>query len=249
MASSPGCWRPPRNNHPYQNGKRSCIHDGRSPKTLGQADGLFLTSQTVTLFGSSIVQFAISWYITLTTQSGVMIAISTLAGFLPQALISLFAGVWANRYDRKRIIILADAVIALCTAVLVMLFALGYQKMWLLFVISGIRSAGAGIQMPAVGAFLPEIVPQDKLMRVNGINSTVQNVMFLLSPAVVGWLYGSLGIAPVLWVDVITAVIGIGIFLRVAAPPREVPPVQPGHIWKDMRSGVAYMAIPPGCGR
>lgn len=45
---------------------------------------LFLISQTVTLFGSSIVQFAISWYITLTTQSGVMIAISTLAGFLPR---------------------------------------------------------------------------------------------------------------------------------------------------------------------
>lgn len=216
-----------------------------SPKSWVRQTALFLGSQTVTLFGSSIVQFAISWHITLTTQSGVMIAISTLAGFLPQAVISLFAGVWADRYDRKRIIILADAVIAACTAVLALLFALGYQELWLLFVISAVRSAGAGIQMPAVGAFLPEIVPQDKLMRVNGIHSTIQSVMFLLSPAVAGWLYGSLGIGPVFWVDVITAVVGIGIFLGVAAPPRELPQAQPGHFWKDMRGGVAYMARTP----
>ncbi len=216
-----------------------------SPKSWVRQTALFLGSQTVTLFGSSIVQFAISWHITLTTQSGVMIAISTLAGFLPQAVISLFAGVWADRYDRKRLIILADAVIAACTAVLALLFALGYQELWLLFVISAVRSAGAGIQMPAVGAFLPEIVPQDRLMRVNGIHSTIQSVMFLLSPAVAGWLYGSLGIGPVFWVDVITAVVGIGIFLGVVAPPRELPQAQPGHFWKDMRGGVAYMARTP----
>lgn len=206
---------------------------------------LFLISQTVTLFGSSIVQFAISWYITLTTQSGVMIAISTLAGFLPQALISLFAGVWADRYDRKRIIIAADAVIAACTAVLALLFFLGYQELWLLFVISAVRSVGSGVQIPAVSAFLPEIVPQEKLMRVNGINSTIQSVMFLLSPAVAGWLYGGLGITPVFLVDVITAVVGIGVFLRVSAPPRELSQIQPGPLLGDMKSGFRYMTRTP----
>ena len=53
---------------------------------------LFLASQTLSLFGSSLVQYAIIWYITLTTQSGIMMTISTICGFLPQIAISLFAG-------------------------------------------------------------------------------------------------------------------------------------------------------------
>ena len=55
---------------------------------------LFLTAQTISLFGSSLVQYAIIWYITLTTSSGLMLTISTVCGFLPQIAISLFAGVW-----------------------------------------------------------------------------------------------------------------------------------------------------------
>ena len=62
---------------------------------------LFLSGQTVSLFGSALVQYAITWHITLTTQSGVMMTIATLCGFLPQVVISLFAGVWADRYNKK----------------------------------------------------------------------------------------------------------------------------------------------------
>ena len=62
---------------------------------------LFLTSQTISLFGSSLVQYAIMWYITLQTQSGLMMTISIICGFLPTFFLAPFAGVWADRYDRK----------------------------------------------------------------------------------------------------------------------------------------------------
>ena len=83
---------------------------------------LFLTAQTISLFGSSLVQYAIIWYITLTTSSGVMLTISTVCGFLPQIAISLFAGVWIDRYDRKKMIMLSDGIIAIATLVLAILF-------------------------------------------------------------------------------------------------------------------------------
>ncbi|MBC2581310.1 tyrosine-type recombinase/integrase [Clostridium sp. DJ247] len=75
----------------------------------------FFISQGITLFGSSLVQFAIIWYIAKTTSSGVMVTLSTFCSFLPQVCISLFAGVWVDRYDRKKLIILADAFIAIST--------------------------------------------------------------------------------------------------------------------------------------
>ena len=78
----------------------------------------FLTAQTISLFGSSLVQYAIVWYITLSTSSGRMLTISTVCGFAPQIAISLFAGVWIDRYDRKSLIMLSDTIIALSTLIL-----------------------------------------------------------------------------------------------------------------------------------
>lgn len=87
----------------------------------------FLTAQMISLLGSSLVQYAIIWHITLTTSSGKMLTISTLCGFLPQILISLIAGVWIDRYNRKKLIMLADAAIAASTLLLAVAFLMGYR--------------------------------------------------------------------------------------------------------------------------
>src|SRR5690554_1657394 len=73
---------------------------------------IFLTSQTVSLFGSMLVQYAIMWYLTLETKSGLVLALGAAFGFLPQAIVSIFGGVWADRVNRKKLIIIADTCIA-----------------------------------------------------------------------------------------------------------------------------------------
>ena len=102
------------------------------------------------------------WYITLQTQSGLMMTISIICGFLPTFFLAPFAGVWADRYDRKKLIMLSDSMIALSTLGVAMLFLSGHDAMWLLFVVSAIRAVGAAVQMPSVGAFVPQIVPEEK---------------------------------------------------------------------------------------
>ena len=141
-------------------------------KTWKKKAGLFLTSQAVSLFGSSLVQYAIIWYITLKTQSGVMTTLATLCGFIPQVLISLFAGVWADKYNKKKLIMLADGTIALATLVIAILFLAGFDFIWLLFVVLCIRSFGSGIQTPTVTSFIPEIVPEQHLIaRIHTVKS------------------------------------------------------------------------------
>ncbi|MBS7020500.1 MAG: MFS transporter [Firmicutes bacterium] len=174
--------------------------------------GMFLTSQAISLFGSSLVQYAIIWYITLKTGSGMMMTIATLCAFIPQVFISLFAGVWADRYPKKTIIILADALIALSTLIIAICFFAGFDSIWLLFLVLAIRSLGSGIQMPTVTAFIPEVVPENQLMRVNGINTTIQSIMLIVSPAVSGALLANVSLQYILLVDVVTAIIGITIF-------------------------------------
>lgn len=177
-----------------------------------QKVGLFLTSQAISLFGSSLVQYAIIWFITLQTQSGVMTTLATLCGFIPQVLISLFAGVWADRYNKKMLIILADGAIAFSTLIIAVLFLLGIDSIWLLFLVLVIRSFGSGIQTPTTTSFIPEIVPEKQLMRVNGVNTTIQSIMLILSPAASGALMANVELEYIFFIDVITAVIGISIF-------------------------------------
>lgn len=80
---------------------------------------LFLISQCITLFGSMLVQMAVIWYVTLETASGAWIAAFSVCSYLPQFLISFIGGVWADRYSRKSMIILADGMIAAATLVMV----------------------------------------------------------------------------------------------------------------------------------
>ena len=65
----------------------------------------------------------------------------------------------------------------------------GYDAVWLIFLTMAVRSAGAGIQMPAVSALIPQITPARNLMRVNGINGSIQSAMALLAPAAAGAIY------------------------------------------------------------
>lgn len=211
---------------------------------------LFLSSQSVSFFGSLLVQHAITWYITLTTQSGAMMTLSILCGFLPTLLISPFAGVWADRYSRKLLIAVADSLIALCTLALAILFLMGYESVWLLFAASAVRSLGGGIQMPAVGAFLPGIAPHEKLTQVNATYGTIQSVVSLLSPMAGGALLAFASIEAIFFVDVITAAVAVAILLFAVKAPAaqrsaEGAEGEPLSYFADIRNGVTYIARHP----
>lgn len=204
---------------------------------------LFLSSQTVSLFGSSLVQYAITWYITLSTQSGAMMTISILCGFLPAFILSPFAGVWADRYNRKFLIVSADALVAVSTLLLAIMFLNGFSEFWLIFVVSAVRAVGTGIQGPAVGAILPQIVPAEKLTRVNGINSTLLSLTTLASPVISGALLAMSRIEYIFFIDVITAAIAITIMLAFLEIPVHAKAAEKQKIsyFDDMKQGFAYI--------
>ena len=82
---------------------------------------LFFASQCITLFGSQIVQMAIVWYVTLQTNSGAWVAAFSVCSYLPQFFVSFIGGVWADRYNRKYLIIGADALIAAVTLAMLLI--------------------------------------------------------------------------------------------------------------------------------
>lgn len=204
---------------------------------------IFISSQALSLFGSSLVQYAIIWHITLQTKSGIFATASIICSFLPMLFLSPFAGVWADRYNRKKLVIFADAGIALCTLVLALLFMSGHDNLWMLFAASAIRALGSAIQTPAISAMLPDIVPEEQLTRINGLNGSVQSLITLLSPMLSGALLSFSSIESVFFIDVITASAAIAILLLFLRMPvqRHLQENQGGDYFAQLKEGFRYI--------
>ncbi|WNY25620.1 hypothetical protein MsAc7_11720 [Methanolapillus millepedarum] len=164
-----------------------------------------------------------------------------LCSFVPQFLISFFSGVWADKYNRKILIIIADGGIALATLALIIYLTAGHMSISALLLIAAVRSVGTGIQMPAMNALIPQIVPPDRLVKINGINGSLQSIVGLAAPAVAGaiLIYGKF--STILMIDVVTAAIGIVILLLIpiSKHKRAQETVQMSH-FADLKEGFKY---------
>lgn len=201
---------------------------------------LFLLSQNTSLFGSSIVGYAVIWHITLETSSGFWMMLATIFSNLPQIIISLWGGALADRFNRKYMIMLADGFIALATLGLAISYWTGFQDKILLLIVLAIRSTGAGIQSPAVNAIYPQIVPKENLIKIQGINQTINAVCLLLAPAIGGVLLGSIGLVWAFMVDVVTAIIAITI-MSIIKVERQNTAVNTNSMISDIRAGIGYV--------
>ena len=205
---------------------------------------LFLISQCITLFGSQLVQMAIVWYVTLQTESGAWVAAFSVCSCLPQFFVSFVGGIWADRYSRKWLIIGSDALIALVTFGMLLLMPhipSGSALLTALLVMSALRSAGSGIQTPAVSAVIPQMVPPEKLMRYNGINAAMQSVVQFAAPAAAAVVLTSASLRTTLSVDLLTAAAGIGLFWCVRLPRRQ-PGQEAAPVRAELAAGIRYAA-------
>jgi DHA3 family macrolide efflux protein-like MFS transporter len=133
----------------------------------------------------------------------------------------------------------ADAAIAVATLGLALFMLAGNTELWLIFAVLAVRSTGAGIQTPAVAALVPQLVPDEHLLRINGLNQSIQAGMMLIAPAVAAALYATLPIEMIFFVDVSTALVGIGLLalIPVAKVPR--PEGSPSYL-TDLIEGIRY---------
>jgi DHA3 family macrolide efflux protein-like MFS transporter len=208
--------------------------------------------QAISLFGSSLVQFALVWYLTQQTHSATVLAMASLAAMLPQVLIGPFAGVLVDRWNRRLIMIFADAAIALTTLGLAALFALGVVQIWQIYLALIIRSAGSAFHYPAMSASTTLMVPKQHLARIGGLNQTLQGLMGLVAPPAGAMLVGILPTQGVLMIDVTTAIVGITplLFLNIPQPVRDDMQARDGKpassFWQDARDGLRFITAWPG---
>jgi len=194
--------------------------------------------------GSQLVQFALIWFITDETGSATALAGATMVAMLPQVFLSPFIGALVDRWNRKQIMLIADAVIALATLVMAALFALNIIQLWHIYVLLFVRSIGGSFHRPSMTSSTSLMVPKEHLTRIQGINQTLNGGLNIVSAPLGALLIEILPTQAVLAIDVVTAVIAIGTLLFIPVPQPERAPqeiAEKPSMLREMKAGFDYV--------
>lgn len=197
--------------------------------------------QSVSLLTSSVLQMAIVWYLTEKTGSAAILSAATLIGFLPQALLGTFIGVYIDRYNRKMIMILADFFIAAVSLLLVAAGLQGEIPIPLILLVLFLRSIGSAFHYPALQAVTPSIVPQDQLTRFAGYSQSFENISLIISPALAAVLFRMFRLNFIILLDVagaLSAAFLLGIVKIPANRKKELPPL---HVVRETLEGLGVL--------
>ena len=184
---------------------------------------------------------------TKATGSATVLATATLFAVLPGVILGPLAGVLVDRWNRRRIIMIADGVGALGAGLLLLFWADAIQ-LWHVYIITFVRSLAGTFHFAAVQASTSLMVPEEQLARVSGMNQTVQGINMVAAPPIGALLLEVLDLHGMMAIDVITALSAIGLVFFVAIPQPIITMQASGQlsILADLRTGLRYIWSWPG---
>ena len=209
--------------------------------------------QAFSLLGSSLVQFALVWWLTVKTGSATILATVTLVAMLPMILLGPVAGALVDRWNRRIVMIVADTIVAAASLALVILFASGTVQIWHIYLAMLVRSAGSAFQWPAMQASTSLMVPQNQLARVSGMNQTLNGAMNIVSPPLGALLISLIPMHSILMIDIGTAALAVIplTFILIPQPEKVTGLAEAGvasktNLWQDLKVGFRYVSSWPG---
>lgn len=205
---------------------------------------IFVTQQ-ISIFGSNIVQFALIWWLSSHYGRNIVLSMATIMGILPLVLISPFAGVIADRWSRKKLMVLSDFTQALATGILILLFALNVAQLIHIYFLLAIRGLVQGIQIPASYSVMSSMVPPQKISKMNSLNSVTQSLLSILSPALGAIAVGYFSIETIFWLDVISFFPAALVMLLVYIPDVEQSEELKStkiHVFKEMHEALSCLS-------
>lgn len=200
--------------------------------------------QALSLVGSRLVQFALVWWLTKTTDSATALALAGMMAYVPGVLLGPFAGALVDRWNRRRVMIFADASIASATALLAVLFATGRAYVPLVYGVLFVRAVGGAFHWPSMQAATTLMVPKVHLTRIAGLNQALHGLAMVLSPPLGAVLLEWLSVQGVLAIDVVSAAIAVTplLFIRIPEALDSEPTPRGSSVLTELRDGLGFVA-------
>jgi len=208
----------------------------------------FMAGQQFSLLGSGIIGFVITWWITIETQSVFYLSLATFLIFLPQVIVTPFAGVLSDRLNRKTIIFTVDSLQAILTFGLFLIFFTGFTHIWMILIIHTLRNTLYAFQVPTFHAILPSMVPKEKISRVNGANFLFSGLIFMVGPILSALLLELFPITYIFLIDGVTFLIALVPLFLIKIPfnAKETRATENTSFMREFKDGFMIVKAIPG---
>jgi MFS transporter, DHA3 family, macrolide efflux protein len=202
-------------------------------------------SQTVSQIGSTMSFLAVGIYVYQQTGQATPLALLSLFMILPYLIVSGFAGVLADRYDRRKLMIIGDTGAALGSVALVISLASGNFQVWHLYAAALWQGIFSTIQRPAFEASVSQLVPEAQRNSANAIMQISKPTAILFASALTGFLYASLGVVGIFAIDLLTFLVAVvtSLLVRIPMPPRtesEAQAARPSML-REWGAGIKFL--------
>ncbi|WP_062435434.1 MFS transporter [Herbidospora daliensis] len=179
--------------------------------------GIVWLSSLVSGVGSSLTGFVLGVWVYQNTQSTTLFALVMLSGLLPAILVGPFAGVIVDRFDRRRVLIISDCVVAASTGVQALLLYNDALQVWHICIGSLVGAVCGTLHMTTYQAMTPLLIPERHLARANGLMQITVATQ-IAAPLAAGALLGAIGMTGVLVLDLVTFALAVTTLLVVKLP-------------------------------
>jgi MFS transporter, DHA3 family, macrolide efflux protein len=204
--------------------------------------------QFISTLGTTLSSFAIGVWIFQQSGSTTKFALSLLVMNLPIVLVSPLAGIWVDRFDRRKVMLASDAGSALGSLILLGLWQLGQPPLWQVYLLLFLNSCFSAVQMTAYNAVTAMLVPQAHQARAAGLVQTGTALAALVGPALAGVLVGAIGVQGVIAIDLGTFLFAALTMLLVRLPALslEKPNPERQNPLRELAFGWRYIVERPG---
>jgi hypothetical protein len=205
---------------------------------------LIWVGQVFSLLGSAMTGFALTIWAWQATGQATALAMVGFFGFVPVVLLSPMAGALVDRYNRKKIMMLADFAAGVPTIVNLLLYASGSLQIWHLFITLSVSGAFQAFHFPAYSAAVTMMISKKHYARASGMLSTAEFASGIFAPIAAAALLAIIGIAGIMLVDICSFLFAIGllVFAKIPQPPATDSGLKSrGSIWKESAYGFRYI--------
>jgi MFS transporter, DHA3 family, macrolide efflux protein len=205
--------------------------------------------QFISMLGSGLTSFGMGVWIYDQTGQATPFALTALFSTIPALLLLPVGGSFADRYNRRILMIIADTGAFLVTVIAALLLFFGDLQIWHIYILAFFSSIFSAFQEPAYTASITMLVPKENLARASGIMQMGQAATAIITPILAGGLYALIGLKGVMLLDAATYFVAIGALLIVRIPqPKRVTTgdAEKESVLKDALFGWKYLRGLPG---
>ncbi len=192
------------------------LYDGFSPLRI-RSLRLYLSGQTISLIGVFMQSTAQQWVVWQLSGSAAALGITFMLGFLPILLLGPWVGVWADRLDRRRLLLGTQVTAMILAFTFAILVQAGNVQLWHVYTLAGLLGVVTAVDLPSQQAFVGDLSGMDQVRRAVVTNSMIIQISRTAGPAVAGWVIGAVGAAAAFWINGATFLAVIATLLTVRA--------------------------------